>query len=229
MKTKLAITVAVVGILGLLTAGIALTQGKGYGFGQGYGPGYGMMQGYGPGYGMMQGYGGYGPGMMAGYGLHMGIYSFVNDPGFAKEVGLTSTQVDKLKKIQTTSQKSLAKTGSELQVLRVELNDLLGQTSPDIKAVDSKLDEIGKKENAVRKQLVHQQIEARAILTEEQLEKMESYFGGRRAGWGSKASKGNWIGCPYYNENYTGGNRNWGHRRGGGGGMMDYYWDDNEK
>lgn len=76
MRKVLVIAVAAVSVVVVGVRSLAQPYGYGpcygmmggYGMmGQGCGPGWGGDQGYGPGW-MMRGYGGYGPGMMYGYG-----------------------------------------------------------------------------------------------------------------------------------------------------------------
>jgi Spy/CpxP family protein refolding chaperone len=227
MKTKLAVTIGVLGLAALLITGIALTKGHRTGLGyDGYGP-YGMMGE--AGYGMW-------PGMMYGGGLHMGGYMgvgrFANDPDFAKQAGLTETQIAKLKQIQVNSRKALIKTSSELQALRVDLEELLDRNSSDTKQLDAKVESIGKKENELNKLLLHQQLESRAVLTEEQLSKADKYFNGRHTGWRSTANDKTWAGCPWYEQNTNGRETGRGYGPGygrgmGGGGMMNN-WDDSD-
>lgn len=183
MKTKSVVAIGVLSLVLFLMTGVALSKEA--------------MDGLGGGMGMMQGAekSGMGKGMMGEGGMHSGIVKIVSDPGFIKEAGLTDAQVAKIKKIVTDTKKAEIKTGAELQILQLELDELLGQASPDVKAVDLKIEEIAKKEAEVRKQAAHKHIDIRAVLTKEQLAMLDEKSA---AGLGMGMMSGKSEGCSMH-------------------------------
>jgi len=61
---------------------------------------------------------------------------------------------------------------ANLEIQRLELGRLMRQDPPDRAAVDKKLDEVTQAESALRKSMIHGRLDAQAVLTKEQRQKL---------------------------------------------------------
>ncbi len=113
-----------------------------------------------------------GPGMMGNneFGMFGGL---ISDLKFVKDIGLSDAQISKLKKIRSDAMKSNIKIKAELDILNIELKELLDEEKLDRGDIDSKIDAISKKEADLQKLFLHAFMDAKAVLTKEQIEKLE--------------------------------------------------------
>lgn len=149
MKKHLTLAVAVMAVA-LAVSSVALAQGMGGKGGQGFGGGMGV-----------------------GPGAGMGIERLLDNPQIIAELGLTDSQVKQLKDIQSKSQRDAIKVKAEVDVLQLDLKDLLDQDNPDMKKVDSLLDQIGAKHTEMQKSMIHSLIDMKGALTDEQKAKVK--------------------------------------------------------
>lgn len=148
-------------------------------------------------------------GMQMGGAGGMGIQRLLNNPEAVEEIWLTDTQVDRLREISTGSQRESIRTRSEVQLLQLDLKSLLQQDNPDIKKIDSLIDNISAKQAEMKKSRIHSMLEMKDVLTDEQQDKLKEYIatkmkerrsgnrsgrgkGGRNRGGGSGAGMGGW-------------------------------------
>lgn len=89
----------------------------------------------------------------------------------AKELEFNDAQVKRLKTIQFEYQKATIRMQADLEIQKLELKNLLHQPSPDRSAIDNKISEMGKLKTEMKKSHVHSRLDARSVLTKEQLEK----------------------------------------------------------
>lgn len=91
--------------------------------------------------------------------------------GMKDELGLSEEQVAKLSALKSESEKQAIRTKADLEILRIELHDLLSQDKVDVKAVDGKIEKMGELQTKMHKEHVHTKLDAKNILTSEQLNK----------------------------------------------------------
>jgi len=110
-----------------------------------------------------------------------------DDPAAREKLGITAEQATKIRQETTEFRKGAIRGRADLQVRRLELQDLLRADSPDRAAIDKKLDEISAARLAQSKAQVHYRLAMREALTPEQRQKLrqmraESRQRGRREG-----------------------------------------------
>lgn len=160
MKKKILLAVAAVLATVIVYAAVSLSAGDKGGGGMGGG------KGMGPGAGMEMPMGG-GSGILARLG------DLLDNPEFIEQIGLTDAQVEKLKSLRSNTMKAQIRAEADIKILRLELDDLLDQDKPDLKKIDAKIDEIGKKETEMKKTMIHAMLDGKAVLTDEQLAKLK--------------------------------------------------------
>jgi len=116
----------------------------------------------------------------AGFGLAVGQPGYVNALiRFANNIGLTADQVAKLKSIASSFEKESAKAGADLRVANVELREMLDRKDANIADIEAKVKQVESLESSLMLSMIKAQIEARNLLTDEQLNKLGSLRGGR--------------------------------------------------
>jgi Spy/CpxP family protein refolding chaperone len=128
----------------------------------------------------------------------------------AKELGLTTEQISKLKAIQLDFKRSEARLEADAKVAKLELHALLEDEQADLTAIQAKVEQLKKAEGACLLAAIKSTRTAMALLTPEQREK-------DRAHWDHMKSSGE--------GQHSGGMEGMGHGgmmggRGGMGGMM---------
>lgn len=128
----------------------------------------------------------------------------------AKEFGLTSEQIDKLKAIQLDFKRSEARLEADTKVAKLELHALLEDEQADLKAIQAKVEQLKKAEGACLFEAIKSRRNAMVLLTPDQREKdravheqMKSASEGQHGGGMSGMGRGGMMGG-----------------RGGMGGMM---------
>lgn len=114
-----------------------------------------------------------GGGMGGGSGILARLGDLLDNPEFIEQIGLTDAQVEKLKSLRSNTMKAQIRAEADIKILRLELDDLLDQDKPDLKKIDAKIDEIGKKETEMKKMMIHAMLDGKAVLTDEQLAKLK--------------------------------------------------------
>ncbi len=96
-----------------------------------------------------------------------------DDPAAREKLGITEEQASKIRQETSEFRKTEIRGRADLQVRRLELEDLLRADSPDRAAIDKKLDEIGAARLAQTKAEVHYRLAMREMLTPEQRQKLK--------------------------------------------------------
>lgn len=107
-------------------------------------------------------------------------------------IGLTEEQAEQVRKLRLEHQKAEVQRQADLQVARMELNELFRAPMVDEKAVAAKLKVVGDLEFAVLKARVDQRLALRKVVSPEQAEQIEKLaaVGSRmRAGQGARAAR----------------------------------------
>jgi Spy/CpxP family protein refolding chaperone len=129
----------------------------------------------------------------------------------AKEIGLTSEQVGKLKAIQLDFKRSEARLEADAKVAKLELQALLEDEKADLTAIQAKVEQLKKAEGACLFAAVKSKHTATALLTPDQREKEHAVHEDMKGG----AQHGSGMG------GMMGGRGGMGGMMGGmGGGMM---------
>lgn len=90
-----------------------------------------------------------------------------------KEINLTEEQKEQLSKLRLEHQKEMIKLRAELQTLQLDLKPLLEPKEPDKAKVYAQIDKINKLRNEMAKKRIDFSLKRRAILTEEQWNKIK--------------------------------------------------------
>ncbi len=153
--------------------------------------GKGMMQcGMMGGKGMMQG-GMHGKGMMQGGMMAMSdpvIQTLHNSgcPGFllksAEALNLTDAQKATLESLKLDFQKRAVKNKASFDVAKIEVKQLLNLDNPNFNKIKTKIKEIGATEQNLRTSFLNNVVQARKVLTKEQLKKVKSLSTSCRSG-----------------------------------------------
>ncbi len=117
-------------------------------------------------------------GMMEGE--HHGGHEFFL--GMKDELEFSDEQVAKLKALKNETEKQKIRTKADLEILQIELHDLLSQDKVDVKAVDAKVEKMGELQTKMHKAHIHAKLDAKSILTLEQLKKYRETKGTRKHG-----------------------------------------------
>jgi Spy/CpxP family protein refolding chaperone len=89
----------------------------------------------------------------------------------AKELDLSADQVERLKTLQLEQKKSSIRMGADLEILELEFKHLLHDSEPSRSAIDGKITAMGDLKTKMKRNRVHALLDARSVLTKEQLEK----------------------------------------------------------
>ncbi len=116
----------------------------------------------------------------------------------AKEIGLTSEQVGKLKQMQLECKRRHIKMDAEVKIAKLELQALLEDEQAELSAIQAKVDQLKKSEGELLVEAVKAKREAIGLLTPEQKEKDRAHHeqmksdgeGQYRGGMGGKGRGG---------------------------------------
>jgi Spy/CpxP family protein refolding chaperone len=89
----------------------------------------------------------------------------------AKEIGLTSEQVGKLKTLQLDFGRSQARAEADVKIARLELHALVDDEQPNLTGIQAKIDQLKKAEGTLLFSALKSRLDAAALLTPEQKEK----------------------------------------------------------
>lgn len=128
-----------------------------------------------------------GPGMhgmgMRGMGMEAreaGLGRLLSDPAVRQQVGVTAEQAAKIRQEESDFQKAEIRNRADLQIKRMDLNDLLSAEKPDRAAVDAKVQEIGAAQTAMEKAAIDNRLTMRDALTPAQRQKLQQVMMQRR-------------------------------------------------
>jgi len=119
-----------------------------------------------------------------GFGGGEHLLRMAENPRVRQYLGLTDEQVGRLHKIGVDAQKASVQTGADMQLRHIELRELLRADNPDHDAIMKKLDEVNALRGKMEKQRVETMLQARGVLTPEQLKKIKTFWENRGAGGG---------------------------------------------
>ena len=93
----------------------------------------------------------------------------------AKEIGLTSEQISKVKAMQLDLNRTQARTEAEIKIAKLELHALLEEEQAELSAIQAKVDQLKKAEGALLLAGIKGQRDVMAMLTPEQREKERAH------------------------------------------------------
>ena len=102
-----------------------------------------------------------------------GEAAFLNNPALRQRLGITTDQTAKLHQQSLDFQKSQIRDQADLQVKRIELNELLAANNPDRAAINAKLQEVSAAQMASEKAAIDNRLAMRDILTPAQRQQLE--------------------------------------------------------
>ena len=118
------------------------------------------------------------------------------DCGFGKELSLTPEQKTKFQELRRAFRKENAKLIGEIVTKRLELQSLWNDPKADSKAIMSKERELKNLQNQMSEKMVQNRLEARSLLTPEQITEMGPMDGmGDHMGRAFKMGHGRRMGC----------------------------------
>ena len=91
-----------------------------------------------------------------------------------QRLGITADQAAKIHQQELDSQKAQIRNGADLQVKRLELNELLAADNPDRAAIDAKLQEVSAAQMASQKAAIDNRLALRDILTPAQRQQLKT-------------------------------------------------------
>ncbi|MEP6932422.1 MAG: periplasmic heavy metal sensor [Nitrospirota bacterium] len=119
----------------------------------------------------------------------------------AKEIGLTSEQIGKLKALQLDLNRTQARTEADIKIAKLELHALLEEEQAELSAIQAKVEQLKQAEGALMLATIKGTRDAAALLTPEQREKDrdqreqmkrggEGHYGGSKGGNHASGEKG---------------------------------------
>ena len=128
------------------------------------------------GWGEHRGFGGREHGGMHEFGGGEHLLRMAENPHVRMYLGLTDDQVERLHKIGIDAEKASIQNRANLELGHLELRELLRADNPDRDAIMKKLDEVNSLHGQMEKQRVGTLLDARAVLTPEQLKKVKEFM-----------------------------------------------------
>jgi Spy/CpxP family protein refolding chaperone len=116
-------------------------------------------------------HGGFGGGGRRGH-RHSGFARLLNDPSIRQQVGITGEQAAAIRRQELDFRKTEVRDRADVQVKRMELNDLLVADKPDRAAINTKLQEISAAQLSLQKSAIDYRLAMRDAITPEQREKL---------------------------------------------------------
>jgi Spy/CpxP family protein refolding chaperone len=113
-------------------------------------------------------------------GREFGLMRALRDPDIRKQLGITDEQFAKIRGQESDFRKTEIRDRADLQVKRIDLQDLLSTDKPDRAAVDSKLEEISASQLALEKAAVDHRLDMRDAITPAQRDKLRELARDRR-------------------------------------------------
>jgi Spy/CpxP family protein refolding chaperone len=108
-----------------------------------------------------------------GMGREFGQAGFLNNPAIRQRLGITADQTAKIRQQNSDFQKTTIRNRADLQVKRIELNDLLAADNPDRTAIEAKLSEVSAAQMAREKAAIDNRLAIRDILTPAQRQQLQ--------------------------------------------------------
>jgi Spy/CpxP family protein refolding chaperone len=132
---------------------------------------------------------------MRGRGMgqrEFGLGRLLSNPDIRQQLGVTAAQAATIRQQESDFRKTEIRNRADLEIKRMELNDLLSADKPDRSAIDSKLQEIGAARLAMEKSAIDYRLTMRDALTPAQRQKLQQMMAQRRgpAPGGNAAPRG---------------------------------------
>jgi Spy/CpxP family protein refolding chaperone len=112
---------------------------------------------------------------MRGFGMarrEFGVARLLRDPELRKQVGITDEQAAALRQNLASFRKTEIQDRANLEVKRIDLQNLLAADNPDRAAIDSKLQEVGAAQLALEKAAIDYRLTMRNAISPAQREKL---------------------------------------------------------
>jgi len=109
-----------------------------------------------------------------------GLGRLLNDPNVRQQLGVTAAQAAKIRQQESDFRKAEIRNRADLQIKRMDLDDLLSADKPDRSAIDSKLQEVGAAQIALEKSAIDSFLTMRDALTPAQRQTLEQMMTQRR-------------------------------------------------
>jgi Spy/CpxP family protein refolding chaperone len=113
----------------------------------------------------------------------------LKDPAIRQQLGITAEQAAAIRQQETDFRKERIRGRADLQVKRIDLENLMAADKPDRAAIDSKLTEISAARLVLEKSAVHYRLTMRDAITPAQREKLRQWMKDRR-GYGGAGRQG---------------------------------------
>jgi Spy/CpxP family protein refolding chaperone len=120
-----------------------------------------------------------GAGMGGGRGMarqEFELGRLLSDPTVRQQIGVTADQAAKIRQQESDFRKTEIRNRAELQIRRMDLQDLLSADKADRPAIDSKLQEVGAAQIAVEKAAIDHRLTMRDALTAAQRQKLQQFM-----------------------------------------------------
>jgi Spy/CpxP family protein refolding chaperone len=108
----------------------------------------------------------------------------LRDPQIRQQLGISDQQASKLEQDITTFRKAQIQNRANLEIQRIDLQNLLAADNPDRAAVDSKLQQVGAAQQALEKSAVDFAVTLKQEIPPEQRQKIRQFLGERRGEFG---------------------------------------------
>lgn len=121
-------------------------------------------------------HGGAGPGMhgrMRGPGMHRGGHGRASLHRRFANLDLTEQQRDKMRDIHDAAQRKNIQREADMKLARLDLHKLMSADSPNSQAINTQIDKLSKLRGDAMKAHIDTYMQARALLTPEQLQKLK--------------------------------------------------------
>jgi len=102
-----------------------------------------------------------------------GLGRLLSDPNVRQQLGVTADQAAKIRQQESDFRKTEIRNTADLQIKRMDLDDLLSADRPDRSAIDSKLQEIGAVQIALEKSAIDNSLTMRDALTPAQRQRLQ--------------------------------------------------------
>ena len=110
----------------------------------------------------------------------MTLSRMLENPMLRQQIGVSAEQAAKIRQQETDFEKTEIRNRADLQVKRLELNQLMSVDKPDRAAIDSKVAEVGAAQVAMEKAAIDNRLTMRDALTPAQRQRLEQIVAQRR-------------------------------------------------
>jgi Spy/CpxP family protein refolding chaperone len=109
-----------------------------------------------------------------------GLGRLLSNPDVRQQLGVTAAQAATIRQQESDFRKTQIRNRADLEIKRMDLNDLLSADKPDRSAIDSKLQEISAARLAMEKSAIDYRLTMRDALTPAQRQKLQQMMAQRR-------------------------------------------------